>query len=226
MCGRFTLQIPAGLLAEIFGLPEHASLPARYNIAPTQKVAVIRRHAGGENRLDYLRWGLIPSWAKDPAIGARMINARSETLDEKPAFRSALQSRRCLVPASGFYEWQDLAGKKIPRYFRLRDGGPMVLAGLWECWKAPGGEGVESCTILTTAANSLVEPLHDRMPVIMPAGDFAAWLDPGLTDPGKLKGLCRPFPADLMEGWTVSTLANSPKNDSPELIEPVPAFCG
>jgi putative SOS response-associated peptidase YedK len=224
MCGRFTLQIPAELLAELFGLPDPSEVPARYNIAPTQQVAVIREREGGGNRLDFLKWGLIPSWAKDPSIGSRMINARSETLEEKPAFRTPFKFRRCLVPASGFYEWEVLGGKKVPRYFRLRDGAPMVFAGLWESWRAPDGASVESCTILTTAANSLVEPLHLRMPVILKPGDFSTWLD--RNDPGKLKGLLLPYPAEGMEGWTVSTLANSVKNDHPELIESVAPYCG
>jgi putative SOS response-associated peptidase YedK len=177
------------LLAEIFGLSEPPAIPARYNIAPTQQVAVIRRRAEGGNRLDFLRWGLIPSWAKEPSIGSRMINARSETIDEKASFRAAFKSRRCLVLASGFYEWEEVAGKKVPRYLRLKDGAPMVFAGLWECWKAPDGEIIESCTILTTTANSLIEALHDRMPVILKPEDFAVWLDRN-TGSGKLKGLC------------------------------------
>jgi putative SOS response-associated peptidase YedK len=227
MCGRFTLQIPAELLAELFGLPDPSEVPARFNIAPTQQVAVIRQRDGGGNRLDFLKWGLIPSWAKAPSIGPKMINARSETLEEKPAFRSAFKLRRCLVPASGFYEWEVVGGKKIPRYFRLRGGAPMVFAALWESWRAPDGASVESCAILTTAANALVEPLHLRMPVILHSADFSSWLDGSLTDPGKLKGLLQPYPAEGMEGWTVSTLANSVKNDHSGLIEPVVApTCG
>jgi len=223
MCGRFTLQIPAELLAELFGLPDPSEIPARYNIAPTQQVAVIRQLDGAGNRLDFLKWGLIPSWAKDPSLGSKMINARSETLEEKPAFRAPFKFRRCLVPASGFYEWEVLEGKKVPRYFRLRDGAPMLFAGLWESWKAPDGASVESCTILTTAANSLIEPLHLRMPVILQTGDFPLWLDRKLTDPGELKRLFAPYPAGEMEGWRGSTLANSPKNDHPDLIESVAA---
>jgi putative SOS response-associated peptidase YedK len=223
MCGRFTLQIPAELLAEIFGLAEPADLPARFNIAPTQQVAVVRQLEEGGNRLDLVKWGLIPSWAKDPSIGSRMINARSETLEEKPAFRAAFKHRRCLVPASGFYEWETLGGKKIPRYLRLKGGEPMVFAGLWESWRAPDGERVDSCTILTTAANSLIEPLHTRMPVILRPRDFELWLNRNLTDPAAFKELFQSYPSDRMEGWTVSTLVNSPQHDAPELVEPVPA---
>jgi len=225
MCGRFTLQIPAELLAEIFGLSEAPELPARYNIAPTQQVAVVRQHADGSNRLELLRWGLIPSWAKDPSIGSKMINARSETIEEKPSFRAAFKSRRCLVLASGFYEWEVLAGKKVPRYLRLKEGGLMAFAGLWESWKAPDGGCLESCTILTTAANSLIEPLHIRMPVILRPRDFATWLDRN-ANTAELKGLLQPYPSDGMEGWTVSTLANSPKNDLPDLIVPAQLACG
>jgi putative SOS response-associated peptidase YedK len=220
MCGRFTLQIPAELLAELFGLVEPPEIPARYNIAPTQQVAAVRRHEGG-NRLDFLRWGLIPSWAKDPSIGSKMINARSETLDEKPSFRAAFKHRRCLVLASGFYEWEVLGGKKVPRYLRLKDGSPMAFAGLWESWRAPDGENLETCTILTTAANSLIEPLHQRMPVILHPGDYDRWLDRTLSDPAQLKDLLQTYPSEAMEGWTVSTQANSPKRDDPELIAPV-----
>jgi len=226
MCGRFTLQIPPELLAEIFGLTESPDLPERYNIAPTQEVAAIRQHADGGNRLELLRWGLIPSWAKDPSIGSRMINARSETIEEKPAFRSAFKFRRCLVLASGFYEWQEAGGRKVPRYFRLKGGGLMAFAGLWESWRSPDGKLVESCTILTTAANSLIEPLHVRMPVILKSPDFAPWLDRCLTGTAALKVLLQPYPSHGMEGWIVSTLANSPKNDAPELIEPVRLACG
>ena len=221
MCGRFTLELPAGLLAELFGLPEPPFFPPRYNIAPTQQVAAVRRRDEGGNRLDFLKWGLIPSWAKDPSIGSKMINARSETISEKPAFRAAFKQRRCLVPSSGFYEWEAVCGKKIPQYLRLRNGSPMVFAGLWESWSGPDGASVESCTILTTAANALIEPLHIRMPVILQPGDFATWLEPNPGDPEKLKQLCRPYPAGGMERWTVSTRANSPKYDAPDLIEPV-----
>jgi putative SOS response-associated peptidase YedK len=166
MCGRFTLQISPEQLAEIFGLSEIPVFSARYNIAPTQQVAVIRSTADGRNRLDFLRWGLIPSWAKDPSIGSRMINARCETVHEKPAFRHAIKFCRCIVVASGFFEWLQEDNRKVPLYVHLKDGSPMCFAGLWDHWKTPEGETIESCTILTTSSNRLIAPLHDRMPVL------------------------------------------------------------
>jgi putative SOS response-associated peptidase YedK len=221
MCGRFTLQIPPELLAEIFGLLEIPVFPARFNITPSQQVAVIRRTAEDRNRLDFLHWGLIPSWAKDRSIGNRMINARSETVHEKPAFRHALRYGRCIIPASGFYEWRQEGERKSPLYVHLKDGSPLCFAGLWEHWKAPEGEVIESCTILTTAANTLIEALHDRMPVILRPEEYALWLDREITDPEQLQQLYKPYPADRMEMWPVAPSVNSPRIDSPELIKPV-----
>lgn len=219
MCGRFTLFLPPGLLAELFGLAEPRCGPERYNIAPTQLVAVIRQVEPGVNRLDQLRWGLIPPWAKDPSIGSRMINARCETLEDKPAFRNAFRFRRCLIPASGFYEWRKQGGKKLPEYLRLKGEPPMIFAGLWESWTSPNGEIVESCTIVTTAANSFVARLHERMPVLLKPADWELWLDRSVTDPARLRHLLRPYPAEEMEGWTVSSLVNTPKNDTAELVK-------
>jgi putative SOS response-associated peptidase YedK len=221
MCGRFTLHLPPELLAEIFGLLEIPVYPARYNIAPSQKVAVIRNTGDGRNRLDFFRWGLIPPWAKDPGIGNKMINARAETVHEKPAFRHAVRHRRCLVPASGFFEWRHEDKGKIPLYVRMKDGSPMVFAAIWESWKSPGGETVESCAVLTTSSNELIEPLHDRMPVILHPGEFRLWLDPEISDPAKLGHLYLPFSPALMEMYPVSPLVNSPRNDSPDLIKPI-----
>jgi putative SOS response-associated peptidase YedK len=220
MCGRFTLHIPPELLAEIFGLVSIPDFQARYNIAPTQKVPVIRQDAGGQRQLALLHWGLIPSWAKDPSIGNRMINARAETVHEKPAFRNAIKYHRCLIPANGFYEWRQEGKTKTPLYVRLKDETMMCFAGLWEHWKSPEGEIIESFTILTTSSNKLVEPLHDRMPVILHPEEYALWLDRNITNPEKLKHLYQPYPADLMEMFPVSTLVNSPRNDSPDLIIP------
>jgi putative SOS response-associated peptidase YedK len=166
MCGRFTLHILPEELAEIFGLLEIPVLPAKYNIAPTQQVAVVRQNGDGRNRLDMLHWGLIPSWAKDKSIGSKMINARSETVHEKPAFRHAIKFCRCIVIASGFFEWKQEGNRKAPLYICLKNGSPMCFAGLWEHWKSPEGENIESCTILTTSSNRLIAPLHDRMPVL------------------------------------------------------------
>ena len=170
MCGRFTIDIPAELLTELFGLAEPPAVTPRYNIAPTQQIPVIRQYADRQNHLDYLRWGLIPSWFKDKPTSNLMINARSETVSEKPAFKQSIRYRRCVVVASGFYEW--LTEGKKPWYVRLKDRSPMVFAGLWDTWKSPEGEVVESCTILITASNRLVEPLHDRMPVILHPDEY------------------------------------------------------
>jgi putative SOS response-associated peptidase YedK len=220
MCGRFTLQIPPELLAEIFGLSDIPVYPHRYNIAPTQQVAVVRNDTDHHNRLDFLRWGLIPSWAKDPSIGSKLINARSETVHEKPAFRHSIKYRRCLIPASGFYEWRKEGNRKLPLYVRLKDNRPMVFAGLWESWKSPEGGIIESCTILTTSSNKLIESLHDRMPVILHSQEFNVWLDREATNPENLMKLYQPYPADLMEMYPVSLLVNSPRNDTPDLIKP------
>jgi putative SOS response-associated peptidase YedK len=221
MCGRFTLHLPPELLAEIFGLLEIPVYPARYNIAPTQKVAVIRCVGDGRNRLDFFRWGLVPSWAKDLGIGNKMINAKAETVHEKAAFRHAIRHRRCLVPASGFFEWRHEGKGKIPLYVRLKNGSPMVFAAIWESWKSPEGETVESCAVLTTSSNELIEPLHDRMPVILHPEEYRLWLDPEISDPAKLRHLYRPYPPDQMVMYPVSPLVNSPRNDTPDLISPV-----
>lgn len=220
MCGRFTLQISPELLAEIFGLTEIPTFPARYNIAPTQQIAIVRSDAN-QNRLDFVKWGLIPSWAKDNTIGNHMINAKSETVHEKPAFHHAIRYRRCLVPSSGFFEWRKEGNSKQPIYIHLKDGTPMVYAGLWESWKTPEGSTLESCSILTTTANTLIEPIHDRMPVILHPQEYGLWLDRDMTDPTRLQKLYQPYPSELLEAFEVSTAVNSPRNDSPDLILPI-----
>jgi putative SOS response-associated peptidase YedK len=222
MCGRFTLHFPVELLAAIFGLPDLPSLVPRYNIAPTQPTAVVRS-SGITRKLDLLRWGLVPSWAKDISIGSRMINARSESLPDKPSFRNAVRFRRCIVPASGFYEWKPEGNQKVPYYIRLSDGMPMGLAGIWEAWKTPGGDALETFTILTTSANPLITPIHDRMPVILHPDTYGFWLDKAVNNPEELLSLYPPYPADLMTLYPVSTLVNSPRNDNPGCIEPMPA---
>lgn len=222
MCGRYTLTSTDLSLVELLGLTRAPELRPRYNIAPTQQVAVLRAPAGGEAReIEMLRWGLIPSWAKDPAMGNRMINARSETADEKPAFRSGLRQRRCLIPADGFYEWRKAGGRKQPFYIRLGDQGPFAMAGLWDRWQGPEGTVIESCTILTTVPNELVRPIHDRMPVVLPPECFREWLDPIVTNAARLKPLLGPYPASQMVAYPVSTQVNSPANDGPACIEPL-----
>jgi putative SOS response-associated peptidase YedK len=220
MCGRFTFDIPPELLAEIFGLAEIPTVVPRYNIAPTQQVPVIRQYADGDNHLDHLRWGLVPSWAQDISIGSRMINARSETVTEKQSFKRAIRYRRCVVPSSGFYEWKQEGKVKQPWYIRLKSGSPMMFAGLWETWKSTEGE-VETFTILTTAANGLVAPLHDRMPVILSGDGISTWLDRNTTNPAGLVHLFQSYPADQMEMWPVSTSVNKVGNDGKELVVPI-----
>jgi putative SOS response-associated peptidase YedK len=220
MCGRFALFDPGEALAEIFGLAE-ARLPGpRYNIAPSQPVAAVRLAPGGAGReLVMLRWGLVPPWGEDPAIGNRMINARAETVSEKPAFRAAFRSRRCLVPASGFYEWKSLAGRKQPYYVRMRDGRPFAMGGLWERWQGASGPALETCLLITTGANDLLAPIHDRMPVIVPPDAYDLWLSGAPGNAGRLLALLRPAPPERMEAREVGARVNDPGNDSPELIE-------
>jgi len=220
MCGRFTLFASPDTIQAEFDLPEvPAHLTPRYNIAPTQAVAVIANHA--ERRLELFQWGLIPSWAKDPSIGSRMINARAETLAEKPSFRTALRKRRCLILADGFYEWRKDGGGKTPFFIHLRSGRPFALAGLWEVWQTLDGVALPTCTIITTGPNSLVAALHDRMPVILPPDAYDRWLDPEPQTPADLAPLLVSYPADAMNLYAVSRAVNSPANDSPACIEPV-----
>jgi putative SOS response-associated peptidase YedK len=225
MCGRFTLTQSAQL-AKHFELDEEPEFVAGYNIAPTQPVPVIRVGKTTRREFDYLYWGLIPSWSKDPTIGARMINARSETVTEKPSFRTAFKRRRCLIAADGFYEWQQSGSKKPgvkkqPFYFHLRDHQPFGFAGLWEYWHSPEGDEIESCTILTTAANEQMQPIHDRMPVILHPQDYDLWLDPAVQVPDRLLPLLRPYLAEQMQHYPVSTKVNRPSNDSPDCIVPL-----
>ena len=224
MCGRFTLKTPPQVVAELFGLDEVPAWEPRYNIAPTQPVAAVRAaRDGGQRELVFLHWGLIPSWADDWRIGNRMINARSETVAEKPAFRRAFRQRRCLVPADGFFEWQRQGTKKQPYYIHRRDGRPLAIAGLWEHWAGAGSGPVESCTLLTTAANATLRPLHDRMPVLLEPAQFDTWLDPEQHSVESLVALLAPADDAVLEAYAVSTVVNSPRNDSPACIEPKPA---
>ena len=222
MCGRFTLAAAPETLTETFpGFKMPDELPPRYNIAPSQKVLVVPNT--GENKIDFFQWGLIPSWAKDPTIGNRMINARAETLAEKPSFRSAYRRRRCLVLADGFYEWRREPGKqsKIPMYIRLRSGAPFAFAGLWEVWlPSKDAPSVRSCTIITCPPNSFLENIHNRMPVILESEAYDLWLDMHNQSPDQLNVLLKPYPAEEMTAYAVSLLVNQPKNDSPACIEP------
>jgi putative SOS response-associated peptidase YedK len=222
MCGRFTLFVDPKDLMELlpgFEVPDEW-LP-RYNIAPSQPVAVAPNT--GQQRIEFYRWGLIPSWAKDRAIGNRMINARAETLAEKPSFRTAYRRRRCLVLADGFYEWRKEPGQstKTPMYIQQKSGKPFAFAGLWEIWRSPHDEEIRSCTIITTRPNELLADIHNRMPVILDPAGYELWLDPEEQGPERLDPWLRPYPASEMVAHPVSTLVNNPVNDLPVCIAPL-----
>ena len=218
MCGRFVTIIPADELKAIFVLIERPQLEPRYNVAPTQNVGVVRQSDDSTNHYDQLKWGLVPSWSTDPAKGASLINARSETVAEKPSFRHAIKKNRCIIPVSGFYEWSHTGTEKHPHYIQLSDKSPMALAGIWEHWKSPDGTPLETFSILTTAANKLISNLHERMPVILMPDAYGLWLDRNLQDPQHLEHLYVPFPDELMTYYEVPTLVNNPRFDSPACI--------
>jgi putative SOS response-associated peptidase YedK len=218
MCGRYALVVAGdGSLQRRFSLEELLDDPApRFNVAPTQTLPVVVRHS--PNHLETMRWGLIPSWAKDPSVGNRMINARAETVAEKPAFRRPFRSRRCLVPASGFFEWKREGTGKQPYFIHLTDEPLFAFAGLYDIWHDPQGQEVRSYTILTTDANDLMAPIHDRMPVILAREDEDDWLDPDIREPERLLPLLRPYPARAMEAYPVSRAVNSPMHDAPDVL--------
>jgi len=223
MCGRFTLFEADTLLSRDFGVSAFPLLAPRYNIAPSQPVAAVRAAPAGAGReLAFLRWGLIPSWSKDPAIGNRLINARAETAHEKPSFRNAFRRHRCLIPSSGFYEWQRLERGKQPYFVRMRDRRLFAFAGLWDRWEGPDEVVIETCTILTTAANAVLAPIHDRMPVILPPAEYARWIDPALRDADSLAPLFVPFPPEGMLAIPVSPRVNAPTVDDEKCVAPLP----
>ncbi len=220
MCGRFTLISNISELQGRFGfVMEPADIRPRYNIAPTQQVLTVVND--GERHGELMRWGLVPSWAKDIKIGSRMINAVSETAAAKPAFRSAFRRRRCLVLADGFYEWLKEGKQRFPMYFTQKSGEPMAFAGLWENWKSPEGEWIRSCSILTTAANSFIEPIHNRMPVILSAETEPLWLDPLTETPDTLEPLLLPAPIELLQIQEVSPTVNNVRYDNPDCVAPL-----
>lgn len=218
MCGRYSLTTPPEAMRQVFGFAERPDLAPRYNLAPGQPAPAVRAtgEAGGRT-LVMLRWGLVPGWAEDPAAGARRINARAETVAEKPSFRAAFRRRRCLIPADGFYEWRRAGGGRRPWHVRRPDGGVLALAGLYERWQAPGGEPLETCAIVTTEANAVVRPIHHRMPVIVAPGAFAIWLEGGTAAAGDL---LRPAPDDALEAYPVSRRVNDVRNDDPACLAP------
>ncbi|MBI5510604.1 MAG: SOS response-associated peptidase [Deltaproteobacteria bacterium] len=221
MCGRYSLSTPGDELARVFEIPGAVVVLPRYNIAPTQGVPVVRTPGGAPRELAILRWGLVPSWAKEPTSGARLINARAETVAEKPAFKDAFRTRRCLVVADGFFEWQKRDGGKQPFHIRRRDGGPFAFAGLWERWAGPQAPAVETCTVITTAANALLLPIYDRMPVILRPEAYATWLDPKPVDRDRLLALLRPANAEELVAVPVSTAVNNPANDDRSCVAPL-----
>jgi putative SOS response-associated peptidase YedK len=221
MCGRFTLRTPTKDIVRAFGLSDALELKPRFNIAPTQQVAAIRLNTDtGTRQLSMYRWGLVPSWADDPKIGYRMINARAESVAMKPAYRSAFKKGRCLILADGFYEWKKMGKNKQPFFIRLKDDEPFAFAGLSEHWHQ-GDQVIDSATIITTEPNELMESIHDRMPVILSPDDYELWLEPDFHGQGKLLEMLRPYPAEDMEAFPVSTVVNNPRNESGECIEAV-----
>jgi putative SOS response-associated peptidase YedK len=232
MCGRFTLTQSGEAIAQLFNLAEVPQIEPRYNIAPTQPVLAVLANPDDpeERQFKYFYWGLIPSWAKDPSMGARLINARAETVAEKPAFRAAFKRRRCLIITDGFYEWQQLGKVKQPYYFYVTQSNtdavpdgrrPFAFAGLWEHWESSEGDGIESCTILTTTSNALLRPIHERMPVILNEQDYNRWLDPNLQQSELLQPLLHPYAAEAMGSYPVNPKVNSPRYDTPECIQPL-----
>jgi putative SOS response-associated peptidase YedK len=209
------------LLEAVFGVKPLVMSSPRYNIAPTQQVSVVRDNENHGREWAEMRWGLVPHWAKDLSIGNRLINARCETVAEKPSFRSAIRHRRCIVAASGFYEWKVTSKGKFPHYVTMTDEAPVAFAGIWESWKDAEGVALESCALLTTAANSLMETIHDRMPVILQQSDFEEWLDRSVTDTQKIQRIYQPYPAELMQEWPVSTFVNNPSQIGEECIHRV-----
>lgn len=220
MCGRFAFYSPHESVTRLFPVEDVPPLQPRYNLAPTQFVASVRQLKDEPPKIALLRWGLIPFWAKDKAIGNRMINARAETVHEKPAYRAAFRKRRCLILADGFYEWHREGELKIPHFIHRRDGDPFAMAGLWESWNdGVSDKPLDSCTIVTTDANSFMTDLHNRMPVILQARNYADWLDPGNSDLEGLRELLIPLAGEVLAEHAVSREVNNPRNDDASLIE-------
>jgi len=220
MCGRYAITTAPEAMRLLFRYQDQPNFPARYNVAPTQPIAIVR-WLEGQRRFGLVRWGLIPSWVKDPRTFSLLINARGESVRDKPAFRSAMRYRRCLIPADGFYEWRREGERKQPYYVRLKAGGLMAFAGLWEAWTGPNGEEMETAAIVTTAANRTLRPIHDRMPVIIPPDAFDLWLDCRTTDADTAAALIVPAPDELLAAHEVSTAVNRTANDSAALTSPL-----
>jgi putative SOS response-associated peptidase YedK len=222
MCGRYVIISPPEAIRRLFGYADQPNFPPRYNVAPTQAVPIVRL-VEGQRRLALVRWGLIPSWVKDPRTFSLLINARGESVNDKPAFRAAMRRRRCLFPADGFYEWKEEGGRKWPYFVRMKAGGPMAFAGLWETWTGPNGEEQETAAIVTTQANRTCAAIHDRMPAIVPPEGFDLWLDCGKVDAMTAAALIAPAREGLLEAYEVSPAVNRVANDAPTLIAPATA---
>ena len=221
MCGRFIIKSDHDQIQLAFNIDQvEAQVQPSYNIAPTQSIVTVAQH-DGQNVLENMRWGLIPVWAKDMSIGSKMINARVESVAEKASFKRPLKSRRCLIVADGFYEWQKEGAKKIPMFIHLKSQKPFAFAGLYDVWKSPDGDWITSCAIITTRPNELMETIHNRMPVILPKTAYKSWLDAANQDLDELVALLQPYPADKMLAYPVSPLVNSPRNNSPECIQAI-----
>jgi putative SOS response-associated peptidase YedK len=218
MCGRYTLTSSPEAIRALFAYAEQPNFPARYNIAPTQPIGIVRL-VDGRRHFALVRWGLLPSWVKDPKAFSLIINARGESVADKPAFRAAMKRRRCLIPADGFYEWKAGAPRKQPFYIHAKSGAPLAFAGLWETWTGPNGEELDTAAIVTTDANATLSPLHDRMPVIVPPDAFDRWLGKGSVDAALAQTLIRPAPDELLEAYPVSTDVNRVANDNPKLLD-------
>lgn len=227
MCGRYVLKRKdLDALLQQLGVKDPRDFVSRYNIAPSTVIPAIRATADAGREAVGLQWGLVPWWSKDPAGGARLANARAEGIAAKPSFREAFRKRRCVVPASGFYEWQTIGRAKQPWYFHFRDEQPFLFAGLWESWRSPDGVELETCSLITTTPNDLIRPLHDRMPVILPAAHVDWWLDRTVVEPEKLQPLLIPFAAEAMAAIPVSTRVNSVRHEGPECLEPAAPLAG
>jgi putative SOS response-associated peptidase YedK len=222
MCGRFTQTSSSSEIESAFDLTNVPPLEPRYNIAPTQQVAtILRSNPDSDREFKELRWGLIPSWAKDSKMGAKLINARAETVAQKPSFRSAFRHSRCLILADGFYEWHSLEDGKQPFYIQQIDRLPFAFAGLWTTWQPPDGETMNTCTIITTEANEIMQPIHNRMPVILESTNYDLWLDPTVQKSELLQPLLRPIAQDKLKTYPVSTKVNNPRHDSSECLKPI-----
>jgi putative SOS response-associated peptidase YedK len=230
MCGRYLIISSPEAIRQLFRYPEQPNFPARYNVAPTQPIPIVRLFEG-QRQFALVRWGLIPAWVKDPRTFSLLVNARGESVNDKPAYRNAMKRRRCLVPADGFYDWKEERGRRRPHVVRPKNrepnrepaGGPIAFAGLWECWMGPNGEEMETCAIITTQASRDIAHIHDRMPVIVPPDAFDFWLDCTNVDAMTAAALIAPSPAGLLEVYEVSSAVNHAANDSPALIEPLAA---